>query len=88
MAFGTIVQLLLENAPSAELCEVQQFCLAVGLPVTLAEMGVIDPARVAVAAQKACAPGESIHNMIGDVTPAALTDAILAADALGRALRA
>ena len=66
----------------------QDFCLNVGLPVTLAEMGVTDPARVAVAAAKACAPGESIHNMIGDVTPEELTDAVLAADGLGRALRA
>lgn len=88
VAFGTIVQLILENAPTAELREVQNFCLAVGLPVTLAQMGVTDPARVALAAQKACAPGESIHNMIGGVTPPALTDAILAADALGRVLRA
>lgn len=88
VAFGTIVQLLLENAPGAELRQVQDFCLNVGLPVTLAEMGVTDPARVAVAAAKACAPGESIHNMIGDVTPEELTDAVLAADGLGRALRA
>ena len=42
-------------------------------------MGVTDPARVAVAAAKACAPGESIHNMIGDVTPEEPTDAVLAA---------
>jgi len=37
-----------------------------------------------IAAEKACAPGESIHNMLGDVTPAQLYDALLAADAIGQ----
>ena len=60
------------------------FCQKVGLPITLAEMGVADPERVMLAAEKACIAGKSIHNMIGDVTPAQLFDAILAADKLGR----
>lgn len=84
VAFGTLVQLLLEEADTEEFYEVMEFCVATGLPVTLREMGVTDADHVMVAAEKACAPGESIHNMIGDVTPAQLRDAILAADALGR----
>lgn len=86
VAFGTIAQLVLENAPTQELQEVQQFCRSVGLPVTLREMGVSDPARVLLAAEKACAPGESIHNMPGDVTPQQLADALLAANVLGEKL--
>lgn len=84
VAFGTLVQLLLEGADTEEFYEVMEFCVATGLPVTLAEMGVTNAEHVMIAAEKACAEGESIHNMIGDVTPAQLRDAILAADALGR----
>ena len=83
VAFGTLAQLVLENAPMEEVEEVMDFCGSVGLPVTLAEVGVTDKARVMIAAEKACAPGESIHNMLGDVTPEQLYHAILAADAIG-----
>ena len=84
VAFGTLVQLILEGAGRDEFCTVMGFCQKVGLPITLAEMGVTDPERVGLAAEKACAVGESIHNMIGDVTPAQLFDAILVTDKLGR----
>ncbi|WP_312694147.1 glycerol dehydrogenase [Caproiciproducens sp.] len=83
VAFGTLAQLVLENAPMEEVEEVMDFCVSVGLPVTLAEVGVTDKTRVMTAAEKACAPGESIHNMLGDVTPEQLYHAILAADAIG-----
>lgn len=84
VAFGTIAQLILEAAPEEELMEVMDFCSEVGLPVTLAEMGITDPALVMIAAEKACAPGETLHNMPGDVTPQQLYDAMLAADQLGQ----
>lgn len=84
VAFGTIAQLVLEDAPMEEIEEVMDFCVSVGLPVTLKEVGVIDTSRVMIAAKKACAPGESIHNMLGDVTPEQLYNAILTADALGK----
>lgn len=83
VAFGSLAQLVLENAPMEEVEEVMDFCVSVGLPVTLAEVGVTDKTRVMIAAEKACAPGESIHNMLGDVTPEQLYHAILAADAIG-----
>ena len=84
VAFGTLAQLVLEDAPMEEIEEVMDFCVSVGLPVTLKEVGVTDVSRAMIAAEKACAPGESIHNMLGDVTPAQLYNAILAADALGK----
>lgn len=84
VAYGTITQLLIENAPKEEIKEVMDFCHSVGLPITLKEMGVTDVKRVMIAAEKACAPGESIHNMAGDVTPDQLYDALLAADLLGQ----
>ena len=85
VAFGTLVQLLLERAPRAEFEEVQSFCRSVGLPVTLAELGGTTHEEVRTIAEAACVEGESIHNMAGDVTPDELFDAIVLADALGRA---
>ncbi|MDF2610909.1 MAG: iron-containing alcohol dehydrogenase [Lachnospiraceae bacterium] len=84
VAFGTITQLVLENAPMAEIEEVIKFCILVGLPVTLAEIGVNDVERVHIAAKNACVPGETIHNMCGDVTSEQLYDALLSADLLGK----
>ena len=40
VAFGTIVQLMLENAPEGEMNEVLDFCVKVGLPVCLEDIGV------------------------------------------------
>lgn len=83
VAFGTVIQLILENAPMEEIEEVMDFCVSVGLPITLNEIGVKDKKRAMKAAEKACAPGETIHNMLGDVTPEQLYNAIIAADAIG-----
>ncbi len=90
VAFGTLVQLVLENAPEKELEEVLAFCASVGLPVTLEEMGVteVNPERIMEVAKTACAPGETIHNMPFVVTPQDVNAAILAADALGRSFLA
>jgi glycerol dehydrogenase len=40
VAFGTIVQLILENASTGELKEVIGFCLETGLPVCLEDLGI------------------------------------------------
>lgn len=84
VAFGTLVQLVLEAAPREEFREVQEFCRSVGLPVTLAELGITMPEQIRVIAKNACAEGESIHNMVADVTEDQLYDAIVAADVLGK----
>lgn len=84
VAYGTITQLIIENAPKEEIKEVMDFCYSVGLPITLKEIGVTDVTRVMIAAEKACIPGETIHHMAGDVTPDQLYDALLAADLLGQ----
>ncbi len=42
VAFGTICQLVLENQPKELIEEVIEFCMSVGLPVTLEEIGVKD----------------------------------------------
>lgn len=87
VAFGTLVQLVLEGASKEEFKEVQDFCIEVGLPVTLAEIGVTTEDEIKTIAEKSCVEGESIHNMVADVTPEQLYDAIVTADSLGRAVK-
>lgn len=89
VAFGTLVQLVLENRSREELNEVISFCLNVGLPITLADIGVTSPnaEQLMQVAQTACAEGETIHNEPFPVTPEAVYAAILMADALGRKVK-
>lgn len=84
VALGTLVQLILEGVPKEEFEEVQNFCMEVGLPVTLEEIGVTTAGQVETIAKNACVPGETIHNLAGDVQPVELYDAILQADAMGK----
>lgn len=90
VAFCTIAQLVLENVPTAEIEDVLDFCLSVGLPVCFADLGHenVNPASVRRAAEKACVPGSTIHNLPFEVTSDMVTDALLAADALGRNYKA
>lgn len=85
VAFGTLTQLVLENAD--ELYEVLDFCVEVGLPVTFAQLGVADASyeRVLEVARLACADNDTLHNMPFEVTPEKVANAMLAADAYGRA---
>jgi glycerol dehydrogenase len=84
VAFGTLCQLVLENAPQEEIDEVIEFCVTVGLPVCLADLGVEDIGdRLQEVAEKACIPEESVHNMNFPVTPAMVAAAIVTADKLG-----
>ena len=85
MAFGTLVQLVLEGVSQEEFEDVQSYCLEVGLPTTLAELGVSGEDDIRKIAEAACVPGETIHNLAGDVTPDELFAVIVATDALGRA---
>lgn len=90
VAFGTIAQLVLENAPKEELHEVLEFCAAVGLPVCLADIGVdsITGEELMQVAEKACIPEESIHSMPFPVNPKSVAAAIIMADAVGKAYKA
>ncbi|MDV7103743.1 glycerol dehydrogenase [Vibrio sp. TH_r3] len=85
VAFGTITQLILENAPTDEIEEVLNFCHSVGLPTCLADMGVkqIDKDKLYEVAKLATAEGETIHNMPFIVTAESVLAAILTADKIG-----
>ena len=85
VAFGTLVQLVLENAPTDELEEVMDFCVKVGLPVCLADIGVeeLSEEELQLVAEKACIPEESIHSMPFAITVESVAAAIKTADKLG-----
>lgn len=90
VAFGTLVQLVLENAPTEELETVLEFCFSVGLPVCLSDIGVdtISNEELKAVAKKACIPEESIHAMPFPITDLMVSAAIITADAIGKAFKA
>lgn len=85
VAFGTIAQLILENVSQEELETVVEFCVDMGLPVTLKELGLtsITKEKIMKVATAACAETDTLHNMPFEVTPERVYAAIMAADAFG-----
>jgi glycerol dehydrogenase len=86
VAFGLLTQLVLEGKPHSLLRRVLRFATDVGLPVTLADIGLTELSneqlqRIAV---RATAKTDTIHNEPFEVQPDMVADAIRAADALGR----
>lgn len=88
VAFGTIVQLVLEDVPVEELMEVMEFCVSVGLPVTLEQLGIkeVKEEEILAVAKAATAEEETIHNMPFKVTAQDVYSAIITADGIGREL--
>ena len=87
VAFGVLVQLVLEGKPRSLLDDVLAFSTEVGLPITLAGIGLgqAGPETLDRIAARATAPGETIHNEPFEVRPEMVADAIRAADATGQA---
>lgn len=86
VAFGTLVQLVLEDAGEDEIMEVIDFCAETGLPITLEELGIkeVRPEQIMEVAKLACAEDDTMGNMPFEVTPEDVYAAIMGADALGR----
>ena len=87
VAFGVLVQLMLEGKPRSMMDQVLEFSAEVGLPMTLAEIGLGQVTREMLhqIATRTTAKGETIHNEPFEVRPELVSDAIRAADATGRA---
>ena len=85
VAFGALTQLVLEGRPSEDIYDVLDFCLKVGLPVCLEDIGLTNPTReeMRLVAEATTAEGETIHATWFPVTAGMVEDAIWAADALG-----
>lgn len=85
VAFGTITQLVLEDVSGEELEDIIDWCIELGLPVTLKELGVteVTDEKILAVATAACAQNDTLHNMPFEVTPKTVASAIKAADAYG-----
>ena len=89
VAFGLMSQLMLEAQPRTVVDEVLAFSASVGLPMTFAEIGIGNPTQELLerVANRATAPGETIHNEPMTVTPAAVVEAMRAADSAATSFR-
>jgi glycerol dehydrogenase len=85
VAFGLVTQLVLENRPRDDLDQVLGLARAVGLPMTLAQVGIgsVSADVVATIAAKSVAEGETIHHEPFSVDADTVGDAIIAADRIG-----
>lgn len=90
VSFGVLTMLMLEERPVGVIEEVVDFCLAVGLPVALSDIGLEGVSRqeLETVAETACIEGETIHNEPFDIYPEMVLDAMISADAFGRDRRA
>ena len=86
VAFGTLVQLVLEKAPQKEIETVLNFCRSIGLPTTLKALGITHPTKeqLMAIATASCSPSETIHHLPFNVAPEDVYHAILVADQLGQ----
>ncbi|CCM05669.1 uncharacterized protein FIBRA_07899 [Fibroporia radiculosa] len=86
VAFSTICQLILDSAPTSEMDRYISLMASVGLPTTLADLGIgnaTDEELRRVAAL-ACAPNETIWNMDRVITEEIVFNAIKGADVAGK----
>lgn len=85
VAFGTLVQLVMEGRSRGDINEVMGFCRSVGLPTNLAALGVIAPSEADImkVAEGAIKEGRPIHSTWFPVTAKMVYSAIWAADAIG-----
>jgi glycerol dehydrogenase len=89
VGFGIIANLVLENYPKDEINKVVDFCNAIGLPISLKQLGVKDPSRANLmkAAETALGPGSFMKNLFFEVTPDLVVDSIIGANVLGVSYR-
>ncbi len=86
VAFGTLVQMVLEKRPEGEIERVMRWCKTVGLPTRLDEIGAIDRKRLPEIAEKACDPVDSMSSMPFPVSPMMVVEAIEEVDRLSRSI--
>lgn len=86
VAFGLLAGLHMQGASDHELEEVYRFCALVGLPVTLAELGIADVTneKLIQVARKSVDTGSSIHHEGDGITAEMVFDALIKADKMGQ----
>jgi len=86
VAFGTLVQMVLEKRPMGEVERVMRWCRSMGLPYRLKDLGRLDRSALLSAADKACDPADTMSNMPFLVTPKMVLEAIEEVERLAEAL--
>jgi glycerol dehydrogenase len=86
VAIGVLAGLFLTDRPGRLIRDVYEFCEAIGLPTTLAQIGITDATDddLRQVAEAACAEGETIHHEPCPVSPQAVVAALKTADKYGR----
>ena len=89
VAFGTLVQLVLEGTPKHEIDTVVRFCMSVGLPVTFADMALADitEAELDLVARTAADPTQTSKVEPFAVTVEEMKASLLLADEIGKIYR-
>lgn len=84
VAFGILCLLVLENRAHVEIEEAVRFCAAIGLPVTLDDLGLskVSDAELARVGEAAMNPASVIHSVPVPLTAGKVAHAIRAADAI------
>ena len=88
VAFGLLVQLVVEGREASEITEVINFCCKVGLPTRLSDLGLadLDAKSITAIAERTVQPGETVHHEPFEVTTTMIADGIRAADEWARAV--
>jgi len=86
VAFGLLAGMHLNGATQDEINEVYTFCQSVGLPLTLADLGISSENREGLrkVALKTTEPDSSIHHEGPGITAELVFDSLIKADAYGR----
>jgi glycerol dehydrogenase len=87
VTIGVLAGLFLADRPRGLINEVYSFCESVGLPTTLAEIGLpaVSDQLLLHIGEVACRDGETIHHEPAPVSPQAVAACLKAADSYGRA---
>ncbi|WP_279356160.1 glycerol dehydrogenase [Methylobacterium indicum] len=90
VAFGILCLLVLENRPPAEFQEAASFCRDIGLPTTLADLGLseVTEADMAKVGEAAMLPTNVIRSVPVELSAGRIADAIWTASALAAELSA
>ena len=86
VAFGTLASLFLIDKERETIEEVYQFCMEVGLPITLEDIGLRDISDddLMRVAEAACRKDETIHNEPRPIEPMDVFNALKVADLYGK----
>jgi len=91
VAFGVVSQLCMDpDVPTAETYRIVDWCIAVGLPVSLADLNLagVGRERLKPIGDVCAGPGSLCASHAFEVTSEGVVDAMLAADALGQERKA